>query len=198
MINHTKRKHNATMPTGLSFIIICVCTFCLFSCNTAKVPAKTTPLTSTSISDITSYHAEQASKQAYNVIINNYYSQEFFEKVFIQVIENLKQNKDPENAEIIKKYLIQPLAQSGHVPPAVVKKIWNYYFSSSFVSLPKVGNMRAHCSKLAQISEDIVKEYNCKIDGFEICEWPKPTKQFGVAMDTFDANWAVCNKPDFD
>ncbi|MBA3017961.1 MAG: hypothetical protein KJ550_03755 [Proteobacteria bacterium] len=196
MINHTKRKHNTTRPAGLSFLIIC--TFCLFSCNTATVPVKTTPLTSASISDITSYHAEQASKQAYNVIVNNYYSQEFFEKVFMQVVENLKQNKDPKNAEIIKKYLIQPLVQTGHVPPAVVKKRWNYYFSSSFVSLPNVGNMSAHCSKLAQISENIVKEYNCKIDGFEICGWPKPTKEFGVAMDTFDAIWAVCNPPAFD
>jgi len=89
-------------------------------------PASPPPLTM--FHQIDSFNPEVAGRQALEVINNNPYEQEFFEKVFARVVDQCRNSKSKTNADIIWEQLVVPLKQSGKVPPDLAKTIWNYYF----------------------------------------------------------------------
>ncbi len=146
----------------------------------------------TSISQINSFRPETACMQALEVVENNRYSQDFFEKVFARLVKQCGESKSPENADIIWNNFVTPLKSSGKVPPDLVRTTWNRYFSKQFVSLPSPGRVIDYCTRLPDIKQNIEKEYRMKKQGFEICEQGSPDAHFLNAMYVYNTMWAAC------
>ena len=145
------------------------------------------------VHQIDSFKPEIACEQALEVINNNPYEQDLFEKVFARIVEQCKNNKSPDNADIIWKHLIVPLNGSGKVPPDLAKTTWNYYFARQFVSLPDAAAVTHYCGQLGVIKKNIEKEYRMKKAGFEICKQGSPEAHFLNAMYVYNTIWAVCH-----
>lgn len=182
-------KHLVRDFLSLNLVVLVV-----LSCATPP-PASPPRRGLTQVADIRAFEAQKVSEQALEVISNNDYSLEFFEKAFSKVVSNLDENKNEKNADLIWSYLCEPLIESAYVPPDVVKRTWNRHFSYSFVSLPKVGKLYTHCSELSKIKSSILKEYRQKEKGFEICNWEKPAEPYKKAMQVYNVIWAYCNPP---
>lgn len=145
------------------------------------------------IRQIESFRPETASDQALEVINNNPYSQDFFEDVFARIVEQCKNSKAPENADIIWDHFIKPLRQCGKVPGDLAVATWNYYFSNHFASLPDTGSIENYCYKLPEIKKNMEKEYRMKVKGFEITNQGSPDSYFLNAMYVYNTMWAACN-----
>ncbi len=158
--------------------------------NTGAIPI---PSPLTMIAQIESFKPEVACSQALEVVNNNPYTQEFFEKIFAKLVVQSKNSANPENADIIWDNFVNPLNQAGKVPPDLAKKLWNYYFSKVFSSLPDK-DMTACCRNLSSIKKNIEKEYILKQEGFLACKQGDPDVQFSNAMRVYNAIWAVCNE----
>jgi len=147
----------------------------------------------TAIHQIDSFRPEAACDQALEVLNQNPYSQEFFEKVFARVVEQCQSSKASSNADIIWDHLVVPLKQSGKVPPDLAKVTWNGYFSRQFASLPGTAPVSHYCHRLPEIKNALEKEYQLKKAGFEICEQGSPEPHFLNAMYVYNTMWAVCH-----
>jgi hypothetical protein len=145
------------------------------------------------VHQIDSFKTRVACEQALEVINNNPYEQELFEKVFARIVEQCKNNKSPDNADIIWEHFIVSLNTSGKVPPDLAKTTWNYYFARQFVSLPDSAIVTHYCSRLAGIKKNIEKEFRMKKAGFEVCKQGSPEAQFLNAMYVYNTMWAVCH-----
>jgi len=154
-------------------------------------PASPPPLTT--IHQIDSFNPEVACGQALEVINNNPYAQDFFEKVFARVVDQCQNSKSKANADLIWDRLVVPLKQSGKVPPDLAKTTWNYYFSRQFVSLPALGPVSQYCYRLPEIKKNLEKEYQMKKSGFEICQEGSADPHFLNAMYVYNTMWAACH-----
>lgn len=148
------------------------------------------------ISDITAYEGKRVSQQAYEVVMSNAYSEEYFGKVFQAIVSNLKESRKKDNAVLILENFCNPLIKNAHVPPGIVKRYWNYYFSREFVSTPKAWTPYSECQDLTGVKQEIIKEYNLKRDGFDICNWESPDELFVRATNVYNYMWACCNPPE--
>ena len=157
-------------------------------------PMASPPLTM--IQQIDSFSPEIASRQALEVINNNPYDQEFFEKVFARAVEQCKASKSPANADIVWDNLVVPLKQSGKVPPDLAKTTWNGYFSRQFVSLPSAAPVTHYCNRLKEIKAGIEREYMLKKAGYEATEQGSPDAHFLNAMYVYNTMWAACREAD--
>ena len=100
---------------------------CASKNSTIKDSPESAPLSS--VEQIDSFNLEVACHQAIEVINNNPYDQEFFETVFAKLIDQCKNNKSTDNADIIWDHFVMTLRETGKVPPDLAKTVWNYYFS---------------------------------------------------------------------
>lgn len=148
----------------------------------------------TSIHQIDSFNIDVASAQALEVVNNNPYEQDFFEKVFARLVEQSRNSKSRENADVIWEEFVTPLKQSGKVPPDLAIATWNYYFSRNFVSLPAMGEVTQSCYRLSEIKKNLEKEYQLKRAGFEVTEQGSPDKHFLNAMYVYNTMWAACHE----
>ena len=175
---------------------------CIFASGCANMHKKVntapaiTPQHLTMISQIDSFKPEVACRQALEVVNGNPYGQEFFEKIFAKLVEQSKNSAAPENADLIWDNFVSPLNQTGKVPPDLVKNLWNSYFSTQFVSLPKMDAIEQCCHKLIDIKKNIEKEYRLKQKGFAACKQGNPDTHFLNAMYVYNTIWAVCNEVD--
>lgn len=165
----------------------------------ANRPVHTEPSVSalptlTKLQQIDSFNPQAACHQALEVINNNPYEQEFFEKVFARVVDQCQNSKSPANAELIWEHMVAPLKQSGKVPPDLLKTTWNYYFSRQFVSLPSMAPVSHYCHRLAEVKKNLEKEYRLKKLGFEICQQGSPDTHFLNAMYVYNTMWASCHE----
>lgn len=145
------------------------------------------------VEQIDSFKPESACRQGLEVVQNTTYSEEYFHKVFARIVEQCGSNKQSCNADIIWDEFVQPLAQSGKVPPDLAKVTWNEYFSRSFVSLPVQAGVGSYCHQLADIKARLEREYQLKIKGFEITNQGSPDKHFLNAMYVYNTIWAACH-----
>lgn len=182
------------------FLFIVLLSFFSFSISgtgcAGKKSAKNELLQPTSlrkIQQIYSFTPEAACSQAIEVINNNSYDQDFFEKVFAKIIDQCRHNKSQNNAELIWKNFIIPLKRSGKVPPDLATTIWNFYFSREFASLPSINQASQYCRHLSEIKKNLEKEYQLKKSGFEICRQGSPDTHFLNAMYVYNTMWAVCH-----
>lgn len=151
-------------------------------------------VTLSSVEQIDSFNLEVACHQAVEVINNNPYDQEFFETVFAKLIDQCKNSKSTDNADIIWDHFVMPLRETGKVPPDLAKTVWNYYFSREFFSLPDAGTVNHYCLRLPQIKKNLEKEFTLKKDGFEISRQGSPDAHFLNAMYVFNTMWAGCHE----
>ena len=161
--------------------------------NTGAIPI---PSPLTMIAQIESFKPEVACSQALEVVNNNPYTQEFFEKIFAKLVVQSKNSANPENADIIGDNFVNPLNQTGKVPPDLAKKLWNCYFSAQFISLPAADSVEQCCHKLISIKKNIEKEYRLKQEGFSACKQGNPDVHFLNAMYVYNTMWAVCSEVD--
>lgn len=157
-------------------------------------PSVSPPPSLTMIQQIDSFNPQVACRQALEVINNNPYEQEFFEKIFACVVDQSQNSKSTANADLIWEYLVVPLKQSGKVPPDLVKTLWNYYFSRQFASLPAMAPVSHYCHRLAEIKKNLEREYQLKKLGFEICRQGSPDAHFLNAMYVYNTMWAACHE----
>lgn len=155
-------------------------------------PSVSAPPSLTMIQQIDSFNPQDACRQAIEVINNNPYEQEFFEKIFARVVHQCQNSKSTANADLIWEYLVVSLKQSGKVPPDLAKTMWNYYFSRQFASLSAMAPVSHYCHRLAKIKKNLEKEYQLKKLGFEICRQGSPDPHFLNAMYVYNTMWAAC------
>lgn len=146
------------------------------------------------IEQIDSFNPEVAAGQALEVINNNPYREELFEQAFAKVIDQCRNSKSTENAEIIWVKFVSPLKESGKVPPDLTVITWNYHFSKNFISIPGTGAVSHYCRQLPAIKRNLEKEYQCKQVGFEITRQGSPDAHFLNAMYVYNTMWASCNQ----
>lgn len=170
-------------------LCLCLAAFLLAGCTTPRDSRRALP----SIDLIRSPHPQLACTQALEVINGNPYSQELFEQVFARIVEQLKNSKSPENADLIWANFVVPLRESGKVPADLARTTWNYYFSSQFVSLPSITPVRYCCHRLPEIKKSLEKEFQLKKAGFEICQQGSPEYHFLNAMYVYNTIWAACD-----
>ena len=144
------------------------------------------------IEQIDSFNPEVASDLALEVVNNNPYSEVFFEDVFARLVEQCRNSKSPDNADIIWNRFISPLKESGKVPPDLAVTTWNYHFSNGFVSLPDTAQVSHFCRQLSSIKQNLEKEYTYKQVGFEVSEQGSPDTHFLNAMFVYNTMWASC------
>ncbi len=147
----------------------------------------------TTVHQIDSFNPAEACRQALEVINNNPYAQQFFEKVFARVVDQCQNNKSRTNADIIWEQLVIPLKRSGKVPPDLATMLWNCYFSRQFVCLPGMGPVAHYCHRLPEIKKKLEKEYLLKKLGFEICQQGSVDPHFLNAMYVYNTMWAACH-----
>ena len=150
--------------------------------------------TLTSIQQINSFNPKVASEQALEVVSNNPYDQDFFERVFARLVEQCDNSKSHDNAGIIWDNFVDPLKESGKVPPDLAKTVWNYHFSRQFVSLPSTSGVTNYCQQLSDIKLNLEKEYKMKKVGFNISEQGVPDTHFLNAMYVYNTMWAACDR----
>ncbi len=146
----------------------------------------------TRIDQINSFKTATAAMQALEIVNNNPYSQDFFDKVFQKLVEQCKNSASPENADLIWDHFVTPLRETGKVPPDLVKNRWNCYFSNQFVSLPSTQKLNQCCYQLSEIKQNLEKEFRLKQQGFEICRQGSPETHFLNAMYVYNTMWAAC------
>lgn len=174
-------------------VMIMFTTGCVTTEPKVKVMKMDTPVpVLTHIDQITSFKTNIASRQALEVINNNPYTQEFFEKVFKKLVEQSGNNASPENADTIWNFFVTPLSDTGKVPPDLVKNRWNSYFSSQFVSLPSTERISQCCYQLPTIKQNLEKEFEFKQLGFEACRQGSAESHFLNAMYVYNTMWAAC------
>lgn len=159
-------------------------------------PATQAPAPLTMLAQIDSFKPEVACSQALEVVNSNPYEQVFFEAVFAKIVEQCRNSRKPENADLIWTNFVAPLQKSGKVPPDMVKYLWNCYFSRQFVSLPTMAPVSQQCFQLAEIKKNLEKEYQLKKAGFEICRQGTPDTHFLNAMYVYNTMWAACKGTD--
>lgn len=190
-------KKLTTIACTFWIIIFSVLTGCAgnpFKSNKTAMPV---PQSLAMIQQIDSFKTQVACQQGLEVINNNPYEQEFFEKVFAKIVDQCRNSTSPDNADLIWEHFIAPLKQSGKVPPDLAKNLWNCYFSKQFVSLPAMTPVSQNCHDLAEIKKNIEKEYQLKKAGFEICQQGSPGTHFLNAMYVYNTMWAACNGTDY-
>jgi len=185
---HTRIGAFCIILSGLLVVMGCVTTTPQVEVSTVKMES---PLVT--IQHIDSFKPEVACAQALEVINNNPYEQEFFEKVFGRILEQCENSKSPDNADIIWEHFVAPLTKSGRVPPDLAKTTWNYCFARQFVSLPDTAMVVHFCDQLSEIKQNIEKEYRLKKTGFEICKQGSPESHFLNAMYVYNTMWAACH-----
>ena len=166
---------------------------CVTNKQVVTKPAMTASTSLSMIQQIDSFSPEAACCQAVEVINNNLYEQEFFEKVFGRVVEQCQNSKSQANADLIWDHLVVPLKQSGKVPPDLAKTTWNYYFSRQFVSLSAMAPVSHSCHRLPEVKKNLEKEYQLKKAGFEICQQGSAEPHFLNAMYVYNTMWAACH-----
>lgn len=188
-------KNTVTICSLMAIVLILMagCTSSRFNSG-SQATLISQPLTT--IQQIDSFKPEVACSQGLEVVGNNPYEQEFFEKVFARIIRQSRNCSSPKNADLIWEHFVEPLQQSGKVPPDLLKTLWNSYFSRQFVSLPSMSPISQQCYRLAEIKENIGKEYQLKKQGFEICKQGSPDIHFLNAMYVYNTMWAVCKGTD--
>jgi len=189
-------RKSTNMVCILGLIIFSMLTGCAGSPFKSDKMAAPVPESLTVIQQIDSFKTQVACSQALEVINNNSYEQEFFEKVFTKIIDQCRNSTSPDNADLIWEHFIVPLNQSGKVPPDLAKDLWNCYFSKQFVSLPDKTPVSQNCYDLAHIKKNMEKEYQLKKAGFEICQQGSPDTHFLNAMYVYNTMWAACNGTD--
>jgi hypothetical protein len=147
----------------------------------------------TTIQQIDSFNIEVACDQALEVVKNNPYEEEFFEKVFARIVAQSRHSKSEANAHLIWNHFVVPLKQSGRVPPDLATTNWNYYFSRHFISLPATASVNYYCTRLPEIKQSLEKEYQLKKLGFEASDQGSPDTHFLNAMYVYNTMWAACN-----
>lgn len=179
---------------SISLVLILSACLAFSACGRLHKPgfsAADKPLTR--IDQIDSFKVATACGQALEVLNNNRYSQNFFEKVFARIIDQCESSKSPKNADIIWNNFVKPLKSSGKVPPDLAVTTWNYYFSADFASLPENYTLRQSCSNLTEIKNNIGREYRLKIKGFDVTQQGSPDADFGNAMRVYNTIWAACH-----
>ncbi len=161
-----------------------------------ETKSTTVPATAVAIEQIDSFSPSTASRQAFEVISNNPYSEDFFNRVFARLVEQCQSSTSPENADVIWNNFIQPLKDSGKVPADLATYTWNCYFSQDFVSLPSYQGAYNCCHQLADIRAALEKEYRLKQAGFTICRQGSPDSHFLNAMYVYNTLWASCHEAD--
>jgi len=185
--------------TRLSFVSLLLLAVLLgVGCTGLQTETKSTtvPATAATIEQIDSFSPPTASRQAFEVIANNPYSEEFFARVFARLVEQCQSSTSPENANIIWENFIQPIKGSGKVPSDLATYTWNCYFSQDFVSLPGYQGAYSCCHQLADIRAALEKEYQLKQAGFAICRQGSPDSHFLNAMYVYNTLWASCHEAD--
>ena len=189
-----RNRNNILLFWFLLFILLMA--GCAAKKSIVTEPVVSAPPSLTMIHQIDSFKPETACRQAIEVINNNPYEQEFFEKTFARVIEQCQNSRSPANADLIWDHLVVPLKKSGKVPPDLVKTMWNYYFSKQFISLPDMAPVPHYCYRLAEIKRNLEKEYHLKKAGFEVCQQGSPDAHFLNAMYVYNTMWAACHETD--
>jgi hypothetical protein len=146
------------------------------------------------IADIDSYDPATACRQAVEVLNSNRFSKDFFMDVFRKILANLEQNKNEDNYNIVWDSFVVPLQRNDRIPPDLVKRTWNEYFSLDFISFAGK-SLDGQCSSLTQMYKDVANEYNNKIIGFEVSKLGSPDENMTTAMNIYNAMWAACNPP---
>jgi hypothetical protein len=174
-------------------MLACAMLIGLLASGCAATKKEHTPVPLSGIQQIDSFRPEVACGQAVEVVSNNPYSQDFFEEVFAKLIKQCESSRSPENADIIWNHFVEPLRKTGKVPEDLAVTTWNYYFSNHFASLPDRGGVENHCYRLADIKENMEKEYRLKIEGFAAARQGSPDSHFLNAMYVYNTMWAACN-----
>lgn len=183
--------------TAKSYILIIMVCFLLPACSWLNKSATDQPVMKRyHIEQIDSFNSRTACAQGVEVLNNNSFSQELFDNVFAKVVQQCSSSKSPDNADILWEDFVQPLKDSGKVPGDLVVTTWNYYFSKDFVSLPDTSTVSQNCHRLKEIKKNIEKEYQLKIQGFEITLQKAPDTHFVNAMYVFNTMWAACHGTD--
>jgi len=185
------------MYKRITFIVLCLVISGLMTGCAANRQASSTmtiPVPLTAVHQIDSFKPEVACTQALEVVNNNPYEQEFFEKVFARIVEQCMNSRAPENADIIWERFVKPLNKTGKVPPDLAKMTWNYYFAKQFASLPGTAPVGHYCNQLGDIKKNLEKEYEMKKAGFDVCKQGNPDVHFLNAMYVYNTLWAACHE----